>query len=248
MTVSIALVCEAPADRLTIATLAERVIQEAAPWIEPETIGDYVEWRGFRSSDSHLEWRMVQTIAKEHALLVRFRNVLPLHPYAQNALRALRVLAVAQDRVDAIVMVPDSDCDTDRLKGLGQARDYAKEAVPVIIGLAHTKRECWHICGFEPEDEHERKALAEVATELGFDVRTRSEELTAKHREKTDKRSAKRVLTSLCSGNKDREHACLTGLSLAELVRRGENNGLEHFLNEIRTHLVPLFAHSRPIV
>ena len=33
-----------PQDRITITTLAERVIREAAPWIEPEMVGDFVEW------------------------------------------------------------------------------------------------------------------------------------------------------------------------------------------------------------
>lgn len=78
MTVSVAVVCEAPADRITITTLAERVIREAAPWIEPEAIGDYIEWRGFRRSESHLEWTSVKGHADELKLVVRFRDVTPL--------------------------------------------------------------------------------------------------------------------------------------------------------------------------
>jgi hypothetical protein len=209
-------------------------------------MSDYVEWRGYLRVDSHLEWTALDHHTKEHGLIVRFRGVKPLHPYSQNALRAIRVLAVTPDRVDVIVMVPDSDCDEDRLKGLKQARDYVKATFPIVIGLAHTKRECWHICGFEPENDGERQTLIELRSELGFDVRTQSEESTAKHRDTTDKRSAKRVLSKLCGGNHDRELRCLTTLPIEELKKRGENNGLAQFLDEITTRLVPLFAHAPP--
>lgn len=239
MTLSVAVVCEAPADRITITTLAERVIREAAPWIEPEVLGDYVEWRGFLRSDPHLEWTDVRKRATELKLEVRFRGVTPLHPYAQNALRAIRVLALAPERVDAIILLPDSDGDLDRLKGLEQARDYAREALPILVGLAHTKRECWHICGFEPGDtEHE---LLKVERELlGFDPRLKSHELTAKHDPANDKRSAKRVLAALTADAREREAKCLA--SLSTLRERGEHNGLRAFLEEVRTRLVPLFV------
>jgi hypothetical protein len=242
VTVSVAVVCEAPADRITITTLAERVIREAATWIEPEAMGDFVEWRGFRRGEPHLEWTALKQHAEELKLVIRFRNVQPLHPYSQNALRAIRVLAVAPDRVDAIVMVPDSDTDTDRLKGLEQAHDYAREALPIVVGLAHTKRECWHICGFEPENDEECKLLTALGSEVGFDVLNRSDELTAKHSATTDKRSAKRVLAALCCGNSERELRCLTALPIAKLKERGAKNGLAHFLEQLETHLVPLFA------
>jgi hypothetical protein len=245
VTVSVAVVCEAPADRITITTLAERVIREAADWIEPEAMSDFVEWRGFRRTESHLEWTSLKQHADELGLVIRFRDVQPLHPYSQNALRAIRVLAVAPDRVDAIILVPDSDTDTDRLKGLEQARDYARAALPIIVGLAHTKRECWHICGFEPENDGEGELLAELGSEVGFDVLTKSEELTAKHAAATDKRSAKRVLSKLCSDH-ERELRCLTVPSLAKLKERGANNGLAHFLEQLELHLVPLFAPGPP--
>ena len=152
------------------------------------------------------------------------------------------MLAVAPDRVDAIVLVPDSDCDTDRLKGLEQARDYAREALPIVVGLAHTKRECWHICGFNAENDEERQLLAELGSEMGFDVLMGSEELTAKHAATTDKRSAKRVLSKLCGDDSERELRCLTALPIAKLKERGANNGLAHFLEQLERHLVLLFA------
>lgn len=240
MTLSVAVVCEARADRITITTLAERVIREAAPWIEPEVLGDYVEWRGFLRSEPHLEWTDVRKRATELKLEVRFRGVAPLHPYAQNALRAIRVLALAPERADAIILLPDSDNDLDRLKGLEQARDYAREALPIVIGLAHTKRECWHICGFEPTDDTERERLDAERQLLGFDPRLKSHELAAKHDDANDKRSAKRVLAALTADDRERETECLA--LLATLHERGEHNGLRAFLDEVRARLVPLFT------
>jgi hypothetical protein len=238
MTLSIAVVCEAPADCTTIVTLAERVICEAAPWIEPETISDYVEWRGFRRADTHLEWTSLRSIADELELVVRFSGVKPLHPYSQNALRAIRVLARAPDPVDAIILVADSDRDQDRYKGLEQARDYARGALPIVLGLAHTKRECWHLAGFEPKNDGEGELFSEERQRLGFNPRLDSHELTAKH--DTDLRSAKRVLNALTLEHHDREHECLSDLSV--LRKHGERNGLRAFLNELGQILVPLFA------
>ncbi len=246
MSVSVAIVCEDRPDRDTIATLAEQLIHAAATWIEPEAIGDYVEWRGFRRSDGYLRWTELDTHAHELKLVIRFRDVHPLHPYSQNALRAIRVLARSPDPVDAIIMVPDSDTDTDRLKGLEQARDYAAAKFPIVVGLAHTKRECWHICGFEPENAAEQAILTELHPEFGGDIRTRTEELTAKHAATTDKRSAKRVLSKLCGDDHEREHRCLTSLSIEELKKRGTKNGLALFLEQLQLHLVPLFAPTPP--
>jgi hypothetical protein len=240
MTVSIAVVCDAPADRITITTLAERVICEAAPWIEPEMVGDFVEWRGFRRVDTHLEWTGLKQHSDDLGLVVRFSGVKPLHPYAQNALRAIRVLARSPDRVDAIVMVADSDTDRDRLKGLEQAREYAREALPIVVGLAHTKRECWHLAGFEPKSDEEFRRVEAERQYLGFDPRTRSHELTAKHDESNDKRSSKRVLRILTAESPERERDCLIDLTL--LRKNGEENGLQPFLDELESILVPLFT------
>ena len=244
MTVSIAIVCEAPADRVTIATLAERVIREAATWIEPESVGDYVEWRGFRRTDTHLEWTGLDPLADQLKLLIRFRDVHPLHTYAQNALRAIRVVARSPDRADAIILVADSDTDLERMKGLVQARDYARAALPIVIGLAHTKRECWHVAGFEPRDEAEIVCVRDLRQALGFNPCEKSELLTAKH--DYDKLSAKRILKMLSNDDPAREHSCLCHLPLPELSRRGVTNGLAEFLAELRQHLVPLFVSGPP--
>lgn len=241
MTISIAVVCEALADRTTITTLAERVIREAAPWIEPETIGDYVEWRGFRRTDSHIEWSALDRHADELKLVIRFSGVHPLHPYSQNSLRAIRVLARSPDRVDAIVMVTDSDDDADRLKGLIQAREYARAPFPIVVGIAHTKRECWHICGYEPEDKVEEELVAQLRQKLGYSPHLQSERLTAEAAK--GKHNAKAVLAELTCDNPERESRCISATPLSTLGDRGQSNGLAAFLKELE-RLLSLFTHK----
>jgi hypothetical protein len=252
MTLSVAIVCEAEADREAIATLAERLVLEAAaqsaPWIDgPDSLPFYCRWRGFRASDTHLRWTDLKHLAEELSILVRFRNEPPLHPYSQNAYRAILVLARSPDPVDAIILVPDSDGDPDRLKGLEQARRYAKSALPIVIGMAHTKRECWHAAGFRPESGDEQAIVDELRQQLGHEPWLRTEELTASHEATQDKRSAKRVLKALCQGDRERERRCLTRLPIAELCQCGADNGLAAFVAELRAHLVPqVLGRSRP--
>lgn len=52
------------------------------------------------------------------------------------------------------------------------------------------------------------------------------------------------MLSKLCSDDPERELRCLTALPLDKLKVRGANNGLAHFLEQLQTHLVPLFAHA----
>jgi hypothetical protein len=238
MSLSVAIVCEAAADRASAVALAERLLLGSAPWIEADRIGDFVHWRGFRKSDPFLPWTGIKSLVREHAIVARFRSGLPKHPYSQQALRAIRLLAASPDRVDAMLLMADTDNDLGRSKGFEQAREQnALAHLPIIIALPHTKRECWHIAGFEPADAIETERLATLRAELGFDPRYKSQELTAKHDPGHTKRSAKRVLMDLSLGDRDREAQCLM-LPFVELEARGLENGLTDFLNELRLRLI----------
>ncbi|MCI0704818.1 MAG: hypothetical protein L0241_27485 [Planctomycetia bacterium] len=240
MSWSIALVCEAPADRRTAVRLTTRVVcdhESVRDWMQPE----YLQFRGYRPEDEQLLWREVKTTAiANNVSVIGFINGLPVSPDAHNALRALILFNRLDPRPDAVMLIRDSDDDLERRDGLHQARDAEPWKFKVVIGFAHTKRECWHICGFEPKDEDERQRLENERQHLGFDPRTRSHELTAKHDPKNDKRSAKRVLSVLTADDFDREGECLT--AIAVLHDRGEENGLRAFLEELRTILVPMFT------
>ena len=113
-----------------------------------------------------------------------------------------------------------------------------------MIGVAHTKRECWVLAGFEPRDDEESNRLAELGNELGFDPRKKAEKLTA--REPSAKRSAKRVLNALTGGDQDREAQCWKKTDLSILERQGKNTGLADYLNDLKQRLVPLFKPGPP--
>jgi hypothetical protein len=240
MSWSIALVCEAPADRGTTERITTRVVcdhESLRGWMEPE----YLQFRGYRPDDTHLLWREVKATAiANDVTVVGFINGLPASPDAHAALRALWLFYRLDPRPDAVMLIRDSDNDLERRDGLRKARDSEGWPFRVVVGFAHTKRECWHICGFEPKDETEQTRLDDERKALGFDPRLKSHELTAKNDEKNNKRSAKRVLSVLAGDDLDREAECLT--AIAVLRNRGEENGLREFLEELETLLIPMFT------
>lgn len=244
MSWSLAVVAEARADRATAAGLVTRVVRHDHDWVEPE----YLTFRGFRPDEPLLRWQDVKAVAGQNRVTVAgFMRGAPPSPDAHTAFRALLLFArclADGDKVDAVLLIRDSDGDRARRHGLEQAREVEPWPFAVVIGVAHTKRECWHVAGFEPADDLEREAVAGLTAELGPDFRRRTEELTAKH--DSDKRSAKRVLDVLTVGDPDRERRCLTGPPLDVLKDRGERNGLNDFIEEVEARLVPLFAHRPP--
>jgi hypothetical protein len=102
------------------------------------------------------------------------------------------------NKPEAILLIRDDDRDTERRRGFEQARTDARLDIPVVIGFASTKRECWVLAGFDPRDEDETRSLDELRRELGFDPRTQAENLTA-HRDHHEL-SAKPVLAALTKG------------------------------------------------
>jgi hypothetical protein len=113
-----------------------------------------------------------------------------------------------------------------------------------VIGLAHCKRECWVLAGFDPVGDSETKCLNELKKELGFDPRTSAHQLTAKH--DGDKRSAKRIVTILIGDNHERELQCIHQSELQTLRTRGVDTGLSDYLAQIQERLVPVFGLKGP--
>jgi hypothetical protein len=238
MSWSIALVCEAPPDRETAVALTTRAVcahESLREWI----LSEYLQFRGYRPDNPQLLWRDVKATAVANGVtVIGFIKGLPPSPDAHNALRALFLFNRLDPRPDAVMLIRDSDGDLERRTGLEQARSAEPWKFPIVIGFAHTKRECWHLAGFLPKDDKEEELLREERQRLGLDPRTNSHELTAKH--DSDKRSAKRVLRVLTIESQDRESDCLADLAI--LRKNGEENGLRAFLDELRGILVPLFT------
>jgi hypothetical protein len=145
-----------------------------------------------------------------------------------------------------ILLIRDTDGSVETRLGFEQARrefEFRQQRhpapIPVIVGIAHAKRECWVLAGFQPGGEDEQTALDSLRQELGFDPRHRAEELTAKRDHHA--KSAKRVLRLLTNGDPDREAECWEVPALPLLEERGRQTGLAAYLDELRTRLRPLF-------
>ena len=245
MPLSLVVVCEAPADRQTGCDLADRVFCHEVSWIEEEILPHLREWRGFDPRDPCSLWKDVPDLAKARAL--RAHGHFDGEPGALQAAlarKALWLVFSVDPRPDGIVLLRDDDGKPEVRKGFAQARNAAKIRIPIVIGVASTKRECWVLAGFEPKNEHENTRLSELRKELGFDARERAESLTAGH--ETDKRSAKRVLKELTRGDWQREAECWKKTDLRLLADRGKCSGLRDYLKEVQERLVPLFVGHVP--
>jgi len=241
VTVCSAVVCEARADAQTACELADRLLCDAADWITPEVLGDYRAWRGYHAHDDFLLWKDVPRLARQRR--IKAHGHFDGQPGAPDAVAARRVLLLLHGSdapVHAVLLIRDDDGDPRRRQGLEQARNESKLAVLIILGVAHTKRECWVLAGFVPKDSRETDELERLRAELGFDPVCGAENLTAK--DDRAKRSAKRVLDELCGGDKNREMECWREADLDTLADRGRQTGLADYMDEIRNRLVPLFT------
>lgn len=237
---SFAVVCEAPADLRLVADLADRVLCQEVDWLVPESLDLHRQWRGLTPSDNHLEWHWVHKLARQQNL--RAHGHFGGEPGALEAAaarKALLLLARSQQPPDAVVLSRDTDGLDERRQGFQQARAAFPWPFQVVVAVAHTKRECWILTGFNPRIPQEEEALAGMRRELGFDPRLQAENLTAA--EPQAPRNAKRVLDRLLAGNRDREQECWSTGDLETLKERGRLTGLSDFLDEVVERLVPLF-------
>jgi hypothetical protein len=239
--VRVAVVCEAHADHRTASLLADRVALASVAWLEPELLEAVRQWCGTTPNAQFLTWKTVHVEAAERKIRAHGHfSGEPAEPDARAARLALLVARSYTPVVSAVLLVRDSDDDPRRVAGLRQARDAIKWPFAVVLGIAHTKRECWLLAAFQPQEDEERGRHDEVRKELGFDPCLRSHELTARHEH--DRRSAKRVAGILCPDGGERR---LSGTPLDVLKERGRENGLADYLSELETRYVPLFRRAK---
>ena len=244
MTVSIVVICEGPVDQWTGCGLADRVICKHAEWITDEVIGHYRCWRGLTPGAEFCLWKHVGDLARERGIRAygHFADQ-PAEPDALAARRALLLIASLDEAPDAVVLLRDDDGQDERRKGLEQARNERRRMnIPIVVGLARAKRECWVLAGFEPRDGDEQRKLADLRQELGFDPTLQGERLDA--RTPNAKKNAVRVLERLIGRNPDREAACWLTTDLAILAQRGSQSGLATYLKEVEQSIVPLFVRA----
>ena len=239
---SIAVVCEAAADRQTACELADRVLLQCLGRPDTEALGHLRTWRGWRRSDAFLAWKDVKTIARQNGIRPPHGHFAgePGEPDAAAGRRALWVLRAASTPPDAILLIRDSDNDLSRHDGLCQARNGTGWTAPIVIGVAHTCRECWVLNGFDPKDAPEQEKLRSQIKRLGFNPVEKADRLAAK-RANADQ-NPKHVLKTLTDASPARERECWTRTPIDSLKKRGESTRLHAFLEEIEARLGPLFT------
>lgn len=243
MTLRFAVVHEARADFQTATELADRVLCQVIDWLDDDLLVHQREWAEFTQAGIRLAWTRISALALEAGILpMGHFGGEPGFPDAAIARRAIQVLRNEFPDLAAILLIRDQDDEPDRRKGLEQARTHYHNGLVIVIGLANVERECWVLCGFDPQDEAETACLESERRNLGFDLRMRSHELTAcKYDNAT--RSPKRVLRMLSGDDRERERLCWRNCELASLRERGSENGLADFLGEVRYRLAPLIGH-----
>lgn len=247
--------CEAASDFQVLATLVDRVFREDGPrWLSdvldtaPASIRDWIaDGQGRTFFDLHHFSRYADALDVR-----RPHGHFDGRPGGYGTVMARTVFAIVRalrrkgQQLDAVVLVWDMDQQpAERRLGLDKARAEAESWADfrIAIGCPNAEREAWVLVGFEPDCDAEHERLAEISTELGFSPVHEAHQLDAAH--ETAKRSPKRILRLLTSDDRDREARCWADTPLETLRLRSADTGLAEFLDEIKTHLLPLLTGSR---
>lgn len=237
-------VCEAREDFETATGLADRVILEKIDWAE-DILKDLRIWGGVEGSADFTKWTSIKGLASKHGVKVHgkfgrghFRGG------AVEARKALAVVDKAERDVSAVVLVRDSDGHAERIDGFNEARRMAKWPWEVVIALPHPELESWLLAGFEPRSSEEQRNLKELHRELGYDPRTKADELKAgaenDDRGRPIKHSSKRILDEITGGDGARRRGCWSECALETLRERGDASGFSDYLQEVAERLVPI--------
>lgn len=225
-----AMVCEGPSDQRTASELADRVLQaHCNDWLTSDVLDSIRRWRGTTSEEPYLPWTRVKDEAakagiKVHGFGYGGQSMKPDEATATKAIRVLSRIA----KLDAILLIRDTDGRTERREGLEQARDASKLNVPIVLGIAHPKREAWVLSGFIPKDEEERQRHATIREKHGMNP------------------DPKVVVENLFGGDYHRERSCWAETALDVLEKEGVNNGLADYLHDIRQRLAPMVGGRKP--
>lgn len=232
-TVRIARVVESAADARTVAALIDKVLlehEEHPEWLDDGVLPNVRGWvklsaaAAVQPAPPHTTW----TDLKKRGPRVLGFGGSTKNPYAVAARRAIKAAGLEREPPSALVMVVDADAQPERLGGLEEGRRMDQPRFTVVVGAADPKREAWLLNAFVPESDAEKKALAELASALGFDPCTEAHRLRDKRGESRD---PKRVLRELV-GEVVEDSELLNRASLATLRERGTKTGLAGFVGE----------------
>lgn len=173
-----------------------------------------------------------------------------LKPEAGLWRRLFILFSVEQPPPSVLIIVRDTDGIPARLDGLDQALALMKELelpLPIVVAAPNQDAEAWFVAGFVPEDSAEEQRLRALKEMLSWSPPDEPHKLTAHPNTATT--DAKRVLRILVwNQNESRPPSLdeLPGLcdrtlrDLDLLERRGTECGLNKFVSELRSTLVPI--------
>ncbi len=245
------LACEDNGHFVAITRLIDDALVRGVDWIVAETVAFCRTWCGYEAGapwskcggddDAPRSFEIDGRRVPLHGKI----NGQALEDGAAMWRRVLARFAQLDPRPELVVLAQDGDGrERERRRGVNQVR-YAKSIswpFPIVVAMPEPEIEAWHVAGFEPCNDAEQAALANLRADLPFDPRTASHRLTSQPNDAVT--DAKRVLARLCGGDADRVVACLADVD--RLRERGGANGASAFLGEVDRDVVPLFAGRRP--
>lgn len=242
VSVTVALVVEAPADARTMAVLAEKVAADARAGVALEYVSLDDELRFASAEVPHLTWTSLKRVAQRQGVrLIGFRQRgSKSKPYEDAARKAVALAYLHAPSPSVLVLVVDADTQPERLDGLRAAKVERGEGVRIAVGVPIPKREAWVLNVFRPMTSAEKAAKTRHDKELKLDVCRDAHRLRGGPGEA---RYAKQVLSELTSGDLERElDALREHESLDALKACGAESGLADFVAELESALGPAVA------
>jgi hypothetical protein len=257
------LIVEAEADYRTTTGIAERVLQENAPYLwlaellqdQPDTV---FSWAGLEDGVDFSCWSDFEAIAnrfKEKGYrFPRFNGQFsdgPTnldYPVARNIVYLVdQYLKTSKNRnIGAIVLIRDEDNQSERFAALCRLRnDLTRRGfqMPIIIGVAIPEREAWLLNGYEAQTAEEKQVLQDIRRRISIDPCLEAHRLRGKSSQPgTEDRDIKRILQTLTQDDPLREKQCWQETPLDILIERGQRTGLSQYIEEIESRLLPILT------
>ena len=249
--IEVIVIVESRADAVTATKLAERVLVEKVDWLEQESLEHVLKWSGLEVGTDHSCWKdtgdIINRAKKAGIPMPRFLGhgktgaLKADGAAAMKIMNLIKLLHIKNNRkIAAVLLIRDLDNQSERRRGIEQARSEHEDRQPqieIIIGTADQMREAWVLNGFIPMNSEEKRILEQLKTKLTFDP---CEEAHRLRDDPGEDRNPKLVVKKLTDGDILREQQCWEETDLEILRVRGANTGLREYLKEVEQRLVSI--------